>query len=83
MPSNGVLGSKQSRPPHHLGANAVRLIRRTVRLNVPMGQSRSWSAQGWGNEMWVRLRLFVACGVAGEGARLVAPGVGGCNGRPC
>jgi FAD/FMN-containing dehydrogenase len=65
-------------------------------LNVPMGQSGSWPAQGGAGETSVRLRLFLACGLAREAARPsgkapvlagarvgeISLGAGGCNGRP-
>jgi len=47
-------------------------------LNLPMGQSRSWAAQGWASEILVCFRFRLACGLAREGARLDAPRAGGC-----
>jgi hypothetical protein len=35
-------------------------------LNVAMGKSRSWPAQGGAGEIALRLRFCLACGLAGE-----------------
>ena len=55
-----------TRPQARRDAPLPELRSRRVRiLNVPMGESQSWLAQGWAGELSVRLRFFLACGLAG------------------
>jgi hypothetical protein len=45
-------------------------------IDVPSGKSRPWPVRGRAGEISVRLRFFLPCGLAREGARLGAPGGG-------